>query len=427
MKIAMMTNTYLPHVGGVARSVAWFAEAFRQRGHEVLVIAPTFDEAAEDPPFVVRVPAIQRFNGSDFSVRLPIPGLLTARLDSFHPDVIHAHHPFLLGDTALRVAAALDRPLVFTHHTMYERYTHYVPGDSSALQRFVMTLATQYANLADHVVAPSASIATILAARGVRVPVTAIPTGIHTEQFEHGDGLSARARSAIPSGAFVVGHVGRLAEEKNLLLLAEAVATMIADEPRAHFLVVGSGPAEAEIRRIFAKRRLSSRLQMTGSLQGQQLADAYHAMDGFAFASQSETQGMVLAEAMTAGVPVVAIDAPGVREVVRDGVNGYLLPDENLAAFAAALARLAQAEPSERAALAAGARQTARQFAMPHCAAQMLQLYENCLRNERRTAHDSGPWAATLRRIEEEWHLWARVGQAVGSALLGPKTDEVPS
>ncbi len=143
MNILMMTNTYLPHTGGVARSVAWFSEEYRRQGHRVLVVAPTFPHAPAEEPDVIRLPAIQNFNGSDFSVRLPAPGLLVGALDRFEPEIVHSHHPFLTGDTALRVASSRNLPLVFTHHTMYEHYTHYVPGDSPPLRRLSERLATE--------------------------------------------------------------------------------------------------------------------------------------------------------------------------------------------------------------------------------------------------------------------------------------------
>src|SRR5688572_20475289 len=140
MNVVMMKNSSLAHVGGVARSVESFSAALREAGHKVMVVAPEFPDMSESETDVVRVPAIQRFNGSDFSVRLPVPGLLTDPLDRFQPDLIHAHHPFLLGDTALRVAAGRGVPLVFTHHTLYEEYTHYVSNESVALKRFVVDL-----------------------------------------------------------------------------------------------------------------------------------------------------------------------------------------------------------------------------------------------------------------------------------------------
>jgi glycosyltransferase involved in cell wall biosynthesis len=294
MNILMVTNTFTPHVGGVAKSVAAFTETYRQLGHRVLVITPEFESMPENETDVIRVPAIQNFNGSDFSVRLPIPGYVFASLDEFRPDIVHSHHPFLLGDTALLIAASFDVPLVFTHHTMHEQYTHYVPLDSPQLKRFVVQLATGYANLSDRVIAPSQSIAKILEGRGVETAIEVIPTGVDVQRMTQGNGSAIRERMKIPAGVQVIGHTGRLAPEKNLQFLAEAVAEFIDCHPKTHFLVIGDGPSKTEIETIFKNSGLDSHLHFTGNLKGQDLVDSYHAMDIFAFASKSETQGMVL-------------------------------------------------------------------------------------------------------------------------------------
>jgi glycosyltransferase involved in cell wall biosynthesis len=162
MRIVMMTNTYAPHVGGVARSVEAFGNEYRRRGHRVLVVCPEFENGPERELNVVRVPAMQRFNGSDFSVVLITPRWLRRKVEAFRPDLIHSHHPFLLGATAVRLARMLDVPLVFTHHTMYEHYTHYVPGDSETMRRFATHLSTNYSNLSDAVFAPSEAVAEVL-------------------------------------------------------------------------------------------------------------------------------------------------------------------------------------------------------------------------------------------------------------------------
>ena len=323
MNILMVTNTYLPHVGGVAKSVESFTQAYRRRGHRVMVIAPEFENMPEDEEDVIRVPAIQNFNGSDFSVRLPIPGFVFASLDEFRPDIVHSHHPFLLGDTALLVAASFNAPLVFTHHTMYEQYTHYVPLDSPQLKRFVIQLSTGYANLSDQVIAPSQSIAEILKQRGVEKNIEAIPTGVDVTEFAQGNKERFRKKMEIPLKAKVIGHTGRLAPEKNLRFLAQAVTQIIRDQTEIHFLVVGEGPSKKEIQSIFENSGVTSNLHFSGSLNGQDLVDSYHAMDLFAFASKSETQGMVLVEAMAVGLPVVALDAPGARDVVIHQTNGW--------------------------------------------------------------------------------------------------------
>ena len=366
MNIVMFTNTFTPHVGGVARSVETFMNAYRQTGHRVLVVAPEFSDMPQYEADVMRIPAVQNFNGSDFSVVLPVAGLLTETISELQPDIVHSHHPYLLGMTALRVARFHKLPLVFTHHTRYEDYTHYVSGDSVTFRRFVIEMATQYANLCDQVFAPSESIAALLQDRGVPAPIAVVPTGIEEERFAHGNGQRFREAIGIPGDALVVGHLGRLAPEKNLEFLAEAVAAFLQTEPRAHFLVVGKGPSQDDILAIFTRAGLASRLHFGGILERSQLADAYHAMNIFAFASESETQGLVLAEAMMAGLPVVALDAPGVQEVVRDGYNGRMLTDKTLPAFVSALSWVAGLSIERMQTLKHCAYETAQEFSVPH-------------------------------------------------------------
>jgi glycosyltransferase involved in cell wall biosynthesis len=421
MKICMMTNTYLPHVGGVARSVSTFAEAYRRLGHEVLVVAPHFPGrvAKRSEAIVERVAAVQNFNGSDFSVRLPLAAGLSVRLDTFEADLIHAHHPFMLGDTALRMATTRSIPVVFTHHTRYEDYVHYVPGDAAALRRAAIQLSTEYANLCDGVIAPSASIAALIRRRGVTTPIEVVPTGVDTEAFAKGDRAAGRRACKVPANAFVVGHVGRLAPEKNLPYLAEAVAVFLSEATDAWFLVVGSGPSEDALRQACEKKDVAKRLVLAGSKTGPALFDAYRAMDVFAFSSKSETQGLVIAEAMAAGLPVVALKASGVREVVRDGKTGFMLaPEATPAHFARQLAKL-HGDTALRKEFSRAAQATAAEFSRENCAKRALQFYENVRRNTRRERLLAAqhPWILLQERLGVEWNLLARNARALTTAL----------
>jgi glycosyltransferase involved in cell wall biosynthesis len=416
MRIMMFTNTYLPHVGGVARSVSTYEEEFCRRGHEVRIVAPQFAGAEDRSGRVLRTPAIQHFNGSDFSVRIPTPGLLADFVDDFRPDILHSHHPFLLGDSAMRLAWSRRLPLVFTYHTMYEQYTHYVPLNSDALKRFVIQMTTEYCNLCTHVVAPSESVAKVLRERGVVNPVTAIPTGINAEFFCCGDGGQFRRRYAIDEKAMVVGHVGRLAAEKNLDYLADAVGLFLSEHADAVFLVVGNGDARESMDLILHQHARPEQTVMAGTQTGRDLANAYAAMDVFAFSSQSETQGMVLAEAMAAGVPAVALDAPGAREIVNEQ-NGRLLDSGATAAeFAEAIGEVTR-DPNYLRQLSDGARQTAADFTLEKCAEQMLNLYERLVRDYSQKADaDPGPWDRLLGRLEIEWNLFVEKTSALAAA-----------
>jgi 1,2-diacylglycerol 3-alpha-glucosyltransferase len=418
MKILMLTNTYRPVVSGVTKSVLAFEDQYRQRGHEVLVIAPEFDETKEEEPTVIRLPAFQHYNGSEFALPIPAPMWVSTVVEEFQPDIVHAHHPFFLGNTAMRLARARNLPLVFTHHTMYEQYTHYTGSESPAAVRFVGSLSAGYANLCDAVIAPSQSVTDMLRERGVEARIEVIPTGVDVSRFARGDGVAFRASHGIPPDAFVVGYVGRLAQEKNLHVLAQQVARFLEAEPRAFFLAVGAGPAEAEIRDALQPASISDRWRLAGVLDGQELIDAYHALDVFAFASQSETQGMVVTEAMAAGVPVVALDGPGVRDVVRDRVNGRLIPVEKADFFPRALQWVASRTGEQKDKLLRNVRSTAERLSISRTAEQALALYESLIREARSSSDEpEGPFSRTRRRIDAEWRLLSNVAHAAGCAM----------
>ncbi len=420
MNICMFTNTYLPYVGGVARSVDFFSKDLRNRNHRVLVVAPSFPEEPEDEPHILRVPAIQNFNASDFSVRIPIPFLIDQKIDAFEPDLIHSHHPFLLGDAALRAARRRKLPLVLTYHTQYEKYTHYVPFDSESLKRFVIHLATAYANMCLKVIAPSRSISRIIRRQGVEVPVDVVPTGVDIADFEKGRGETFRSEWNISPESFVIGTCSRLAPEKNLAYLADAVAVYLKTDPKGLFLVLGEGPAGDDIHRIFREHGTGRQLIMTGNQSGSGLYNAYNAMDLFVFASKTETQGMVLVEAMAAGKPVIALDASGTREAVQDGQNGRLLPaDTSENAFAREIAEFRKME-NRAAQMGKNARLTARELSRSKCAQRMEALYRSVLASDR-SAGNAGDelvaWDKLLEGIKAEWALLAEKSAAALKAF----------
>lgn len=424
MKIAMFTNTYLPHVGGVARAVDTLANACRARGHEVRIVAPQFDEQ-EAPDDVLRVPAIRNFNGSDFAVRLPIPNLVREFMDSFQPDLIHSHHPFLMGDTALRESWKLEVPIIFTHHTLYERYTHYVSADSPAMKRMVVSLATEYANLCEHIIAPSESVQSLLVERGVKSTISAIPTGIDLDLFAAGDGNRFRERFGIPLDAIVIGHVGRLAKEKNLIYLTQSVCRVLKENPKTIFLVVGDGDAREEMKQLASQEIDQSRYVDVGKQLGTDLADAYQSMDLFVFASQSETQGLVLAEAMAAGNPVVALDGPGVREIMNDGHNGFML--DSMASeetFSRKLSQLVDDQPLRKQ-FASQALADSKLYGVETCSDRMIDCYQQVVdQHAHLRTTDLNSWDRLVAGLEIEWNLLVEKFTAVSCMVSDPDPKE---
>jgi 1,2-diacylglycerol 3-alpha-glucosyltransferase len=419
MNILMMSNTYLPFVGGVERSIETFKKEYQRSGHSVLVVTPQLNDKDENENDILRVPAIQHFNGTDFSVQLPIPGILSNTLKQFRPDIVHSHHPFMLGDSALRVAAQFRVPLVYTFHTFYERYTHYVPMDSAALKRFVIALSTGYANLCDRVFAPSLSVAMELRRRGVVSDIDVVPTGIDIERFNEGNGPLFRSEMDIDPDSFLIGFVSRIAPEKNVEFLINSIIHFMKDNSDTNFLIIGRGPSEDWLWSQFEENELTDRVYWAGTLEGQRLVDAYHAMDLFVFASKTETQGLVITEAMAAGLPVVALDGPAVNEIVKDFENGRLINTQDRDQFCDAISWVKGAGRRTRNELRKKARATAEPFSKDRCASRALSIYSQLLLmdgHHTRELSDS-MWLRAKRMIKAELDLIKNMTRATGAAI----------
>lgn len=415
----MATNTYLPVVGGLERSIQSFADKFRQWGHDVLIIVPDMEAGEEGQETgVLRIPAIHVEKPSEFFVPLPFFGPFANPARSFHPDVIHAHHPFWMGEMALKLATQDRKPLIFTYHILFDQYAHYLPIPLVLAKRFLIEFAVGFANLSTSVIAPSESVKEILEAEGVKTEINVIPTGIELAAFAEGDGKKSRKQLGIPQHAFVVGYAGRLAAEKNLAFLARAVSRFMKEHGQVHFLVIGEGFAEKVIQNIFSEANVSARLHLPGLVEGPALADGYHAMDVFAFASKSETQGMVLCEAMAAGIPVVALDAPGVREVVQDFENGRLLLSEDETAFESALNWYLGQDAPSRERVKENARKTAELFSLDRCARQTLKVYEAAQAGYLAPGtREQDEWHRIVSNFKTDWKIMANFGRATGLAL----------
>lgn len=406
MHIVMFTNTYAPMVGGAEKSVEVFSEDLRQAGHRVLIVTPAFEGAEQSTDLIVRLPSIKNLGDAGYSFRLPSSPGLNDRLKTFQPDIIHCHQPFHLGDTALRYARQHGLPLVYTHHTLYERYLHERDADSDILRRLAVTLPSEFANLCDLVIAPTESIAEMLRQRGVTRPIRVVPTGIDVARFASGDRRRARRRWKIDESAPVVGHVGRLIPAKNLDYLARALSAWLErGGPEARSLIVGDGSAQTSIREHFQRAQVEDRVIFTGKQTGDDLADAYAAMDLFAFSSLTDTQGLVLVEAMSAGKPIVSLNATGPCDVIEHEQSGHLVdvnaPPEQ---FAEAVSQIVEDDDRLRA-MSDAARERAEHYSRSSCLDQLQDVYDAVERDK--AVPDLTWWDQFTERMATEWDLLA--------------------
>ena len=380
MNIAFFTNNYKPFVGGVPIAIENLATELRERGHHVHIFAPEYGKGDEEDVDVFRTWSIKNFNDSSFV--LPIPLALSTYLtfNDVQADIVHVHHPFLLGMSGLRAARAENLPVVFTYHTQYEKYAHYLPWDSEMVREMAVGIATRFANSCDAVIAPSTDIQKQLVERGVDCPIRVIPTGVDLAQFEGGNASWLRERFGIASGDKILLFVSRLAKEKNVQFLLESFAKLAQETGGVHFVLVGSGEEEQALKDLAAGRGLSTQTHFAGTLKGEDLVSAFKGADLFVFASVTETQGMVVLEAMAAGCPVVAVDAPGVRDVVEDGRNGYLVADGDVEAFTARCREIL-ANDDLRAAFRKEALERAKQLSLSRTTQQVEELYAEVIKS----------------------------------------------
>ena len=371
LRIGLFTNNYFPMLGGVPTAVETIRRSLEALGHHVVIVAPRMSGAADESRGVVRVPAVPAPTYPDFALPLPLRPALTRRLRALDLDVFHAHHPFLLGASARRLAREARRPFVFTNHTLYDRYAHYVPLPHGAVARSAVRWSARFADTADLVLTPSDFVARRLRAQGVRRPIEVVPTGIDLEHFRPGARAAARRMLSLGPDERVLLYVGRLDREKNLEFLVDAVARLRTTGLR--LLLVGRGTQAPALRRIAAKRGLGDHLEFRGGVAPERLPDYYRAANAFVFASTTETQGLAVLEAMACGLPVVAIRASGIEEVVTDGVSGLLVPEDG-DAFAAAVDQI-MADEDLGAKLATGGREAASAFGATVVAERLLRAY----------------------------------------------------
>lgn len=376
--IAFFSNTYLPFVGGVSRSIELYRKYLHAVGCKVQIYAPQYEGAPSDGEDVRRIMSLTDFNNSGFSIPMPLSAKPYLDMEEEFFDLVHVHHPFFLGEMGMRVARRERLPLVFTYHTQYEQYTHYVPVDKETADRTIIRHATEFCNLCELVIAPTSDIETLLRTRGVTTRIEVLPTGIELAKYPRESPEGFKQRLGLKSDDVLLLHVGRLAKEKNLGFLFEAVLDAMRDRTNVHWAIAGQGDEDDVLRKMVDNSGVDpARIHFLGMLEAAALREYYVMADLFVFSSRSETQGMVLVEAMGGATPVIALDADAVRLVVLDGQNGRLLPGDCTARdFAAAIVEAID-QPNLRKTWADNARKVAVDYDMPVLTERLRDLYKS--------------------------------------------------
>lgn len=370
----MVTNNYTPYASGVVHSIQATRQALMLAGHAVTIATLDFIDAPHEEGVIrIKSPLRGMYRGNPVAMPWRPTHVLRTLIAELRPTIIHSHHPFLLGMAALKAARSCGIPIVFTHHTRYDRFVHHVPVPQPLSVPIVQMLVARYCRMVDAIVAPSAYIAQMIEAGGVdHSRVFTIPSPLHESAPTYIPKSRGRVLELIT--------VGRFSPEKNTEAIIEALAFLKSDYPEItwHMTIVGYGPQEQGLRSQAYEHCGLSPHQLTFVVKPARdiLKKLYQNAHIFLFASQSDAQGLVLAEALAAGLPIVALECPIVNEAVLDGKNGLFAKN---ARQMADLIALCASNVSAYAAMSRSAAASAGRYGLEAHQQALLALYDSLI------------------------------------------------
>jgi glycosyltransferase involved in cell wall biosynthesis len=377
----MISDVSFPRVNGVSTSIATFRQSLHELGHQTTLIAPDYPGHTETAPDVIRLPAHSvPLDPEDRLMRAAPLRRLLPRLRGEHYDLLHIHTPFRAHYAGVKIGRALNLPIVETYHTFFEEYFHhyaaFLPGVLT--RRIARSMTLSQCRAVDALVVPSPQMLAKLREYGVTVRAQVLPTGIDQARFAGGDGRRFRDAHGISAERPLLVHISRVAHEKNIDFIVRMLPKVVAEVPDVLLVIAGEGPAEAHLRSQVRRLGLSDHVLFVGYLDRQStLLDCYRAGDAFVFASRTETQGLVLLEALALGTPVVSTAVMGTADVLKDA-KGAIIVEEEEGAFAHAVLRVLRSREL-REQLSAAAPLDAQAWSATGMAQRLVQFYTGLL------------------------------------------------
>ena len=376
LRIAMFSDSVFPILNGVSVSIDALVQELRNQGHSVHLFAPRCFGYRDTDPNTFRFRAVATPWAPSYPLAYPpfYRQLLRFRRNQY--DVVHTHTPFAMGMVGLRWSESHEIPIVSTYHTLYDRYAHYLRWFPTRYARFRIAKHTNfYYNKVDHVITPSEAASKWLRRHSVNTPASVIPTGIRAQtvcnraELRHELGFGPDQR--------VMLYVGRLAYEKNLGILIEMAKRVIATHPNTRLLLVGDGPFRAEATRLVRGAHIGDRVRFVGLVARSEVDRYYAASDLFVFPSITETQGLVVQEALGHGLPAVAVAGGGAGASIVNGQNGFVVKNDP-GAFSEAVLEILD-DPDLYEEMSKESVRSVRHLGIPKMTAGVLSAYEQAM------------------------------------------------
>lgn len=339
MNIGLFTDTFMPQINGVGSSVTTLAKELRSKGHNVYIFAPWAPNTVknEDEKFVIRMPSMPFVFLKGFRVGLCYPPQTINKIRKLNLDIIHTQTEFPVGTFGRILAKAQHTPVVHTYHTMYEDYVHYIANGKLLTKNDAKKFSAVCCNSANAVIAPTEKVERTLLNYNVNRPIHIISTGISIEKFRKNNFTgefikNLRKENGIGEENPTILVLGRIAKEKSMDVVLKAMPRLFEKMPEARLVVVGDGPYKELLENLACELKISDKTIFTGAKPWSEIGKYYQLGDVFVTASVSETQGLTFAEAMAAGVPIVAKKDESIEGVIEDGKTGIVFEkDEDLA------------------------------------------------------------------------------------------------
>lgn len=379
MKILMLTDVFFPRINGVSTSIETFRKELISLGHQVTLLAPEYPVKIEDDKDIIRIPS--RYLIFDKEDRILKTRKALKFLDEFKAhefDLIHIQTPFLAHYLGIKFSKLLNIPVIETYHTYFEEYLfHYLPLIPKSYLRYLARRFTSVqCNDVDHVIVPSLAMKEKLQEYDVTADTTILPTGLTTDRFNQGNPGAFMKALNIDENRPRLVHVGRIAHEKNINFIIDVLAKVKQTINNVLLIIAGEGPALKHIKSYSKKLGLSDNIKFVGYLdRNKQLLSCYQSAHAFLFSSKTETQGLVLLEAMAAGTPVVSTAIMGTKDILAPEKGG-LVAEDDIEDFSNKVIKILS-DTALQNRLAKEARQYAREWCASSMAAKQLDLYRH--------------------------------------------------
>ena len=383
MRILMISDVYFPRINGVSTSIQTYRQELSQQGIQIDLVVPEYDQRTDDEKNIYRIPSrkVPLDPEDRFMNKKHLRKQTEKLLEENEYDLVHIQTPFLAHYVGIDMARKYGVPVVETYHTYFEEYMYnYIPFlPKSFLRMLVRRFTIKQCNALDALIVPSSAMLEVLRGYGVKTPAEIIPTGIHPELFSHGDGMAFRDKHGIDEETPLLVHVGRVCYEKNIDFLVRMHKRLVEDIPEATLLIAGEGTATKSLKKLSEKLKIDEKVKFVGYLDRHtELQSCYAAGDTFVFSSRTETQGLVLLEAMASGVPVVSTAVMGTKDILKSK-RGALVSTEDVIEFSDKVSFLLKNKLLQKQ-MSVEARSYSSEWSIQSLTGKMISFYERVVK-----------------------------------------------